>query len=49
MIEPVPVAAQVEPVDATHVQVAPVNDAGSVSVIVAPVTSDGPLLVATIV
>ena len=44
-----PVAVQVEPLDATQVHVAPLNGAGSVSVIVAPVTLDGPLLVATIV
>ena len=49
LIDPVPEAAQVEPVDATHVHVALLNDAGSVSVIVAPVTFEGPLLAATIV
>jgi hypothetical protein len=47
---PLPDAAtQVDPAVATHVQVAPVSVAGNVSVIVAPVTNDGPLLVATIV
>jgi hypothetical protein len=49
LMEPVPDAAQVEPDDATQVHVAPLNEAGSVSVIVAPVTVDGPLFVATIV
>ena len=47
---PVPEAApQAEPLDATQAQVAPLSDDGSVSVIVALVTLDGPLLVATIV
>jgi hypothetical protein len=47
---PVPDAAvQLEPDDATHVHVAALRDAGSVSVMVAPVASDGPLFVATIV
>jgi hypothetical protein len=47
---PVPVAAtHVEPAVAIQVQVAPVSVPGSVSVIVAPVTNDGPLLVATMV
>ena len=49
-IEPEPLgAAQVPPAEAAHVQVAPVRVAGSVSVTVAPVTTDGPLLDATIV
>lgn len=38
-----------DPTDAVQVHVAPESDAGSVSVIVAPVTFDGPLFVATIV
>ena len=47
---PEPLAGQVEPVPAaTHVHVAPLNAAGNVSVTVAPVTNDGPPLVATIV
>ena len=46
---PVPDAVQVDPADATQVQVAPLSVAGRVSVMVAPVTFDGPLLVATIV
>jgi hypothetical protein len=45
----VPDAAHVEPAVAMQVQVAPVSEAGSVSAMVAPVTADGPLLVATIV
>jgi hypothetical protein len=49
LIEPVPDAVQVEPADATHDHVAPLSDDGRVSVTVAPVTVDGPLLVATIV
>ena len=50
LIEPEPEAApQLEPPDATHVHVALLNDAGSVSVMVASVTDDGPAFVATIV
>ena len=49
-IEPEPEAAvQLPPAEATHVQVAPVRLAGSVSVTEAPVTTDGPLFDATIV
>ena len=40
---------QVAPADAAQDQVAPDSEAGNVSVIVAPVASVGPLLVATIV
>ena len=40
---PVPLAAQVPPMLAAQVHVAPVRLAGSGSVTVAPVTSDGPL------
>jgi hypothetical protein len=36
-----------EPLDAEHVHVTPVNSAGNVSVIVAPVTLLGPAFVAT--
>ena len=49
LIEPVPDGAQVEPADAVHVHVALLNDAGSVSVMVAPVTFEGPAFVATMV
>ena len=46
---PLPLAAHDEPALATHVHVAPDSWAGSVSATVAPVTDDGPVLVATIV
>ena len=46
---PVPLAAHDEPLDATHDHVAPVNDAGNVSVTVTPLAFDGPLFVDTIV
>ena len=49
MIEPLPDAApQLEPADAVQLHVAPLSVAGNVSVITAPVTFEGPLLVATI-
>ena len=44
-----PDVVQVEPLDATHVHVAPDSEDGKLSVTVAPVTAEGPLLVATIV
>ena len=46
---PLPLAVQLPPMLAAQLQVAPVRVAGRVSVIVAPVTSDGPLLVTTTV
>jgi hypothetical protein len=46
---PEPEAGQDEPTEAAHDQVAPVKAAGKVSATDAPVTSDGPLLVTTIV
>jgi uncharacterized membrane protein len=46
---PVPDAAQAEPAVATQVHVALINEAGNESATVAPVTADGPALVATIV
>jgi hypothetical protein len=46
---PVPENPHDEPAEAVHVHVAPVSDAGNVSVTVAPETFEGPLLVATIV
>ena len=46
---PLPDALQLEPEDAVHVQVTLVRLAGIVSLTVAPVTSLGPLFVATIV
>ena len=50
LTSPVPEAVpQPAPVAATHVQVAPVSAAGSVSPIVAPTTFEGPTLVAVIV
>jgi hypothetical protein len=49
LIEPEPDALQLEPLEATHVHVAPVSEADSESETVAPTTSDGPLFVATIV
>ena len=44
---PAPLAPHDAPDDAAHVHVASERDDGSVSVTVAPVTSDGPLFVAT--
>ena len=49
LMSPVPLDAHVAPVDAAHAQVALVNVDGNASVTVAPITSDGPLFVATIV
>jgi hypothetical protein len=46
---PLPDAGQVDPAVAAHVQVAAESDAGIVSLTVAPVTVDGPGLVATTV
>ena len=46
---PLPEAGQVEPAVAVHVHVTPVSVAGSVSVTVAPVITDGPAFDATIV
>jgi hypothetical protein len=46
---PVPVAGQIEPALAVHVHVTPVSVAGKGSLTVAPVTTEGPLLVATMV
>jgi hypothetical protein len=46
---PVPEAVQVPPPAPVQVQVAPVSVAGSVSATVAPVTDDGPELLAVIV
>ena len=46
---PEPEAVHVPPPAPTHVHVAPVSDAGSVSVTVAPVTALGPAFDATIV
>jgi hypothetical protein len=48
-MSPVPFAEQVAPLEATHVHAAPVSDDGSASVTVAPTTSAGPALLATIV
>ena len=49
LIEPLPDAVHDDPLVAMHVHVAPESEDGRVSVTVAPVTEDGPLLVATIV
>ena len=49
LIDPVPEAGHDAPVLAAHVHVAPVRTAGNVSVTVAPMAADGPLLVATMV
>ncbi len=46
---PAPDAAQVAPPVPAQLHVAPVSWAGSVSVTVAPVTADGPALLATTV
>jgi hypothetical protein len=42
-------AAQLEPAEAVHVQVTPVSCVEKVSATAAPVTSEGPLLLTTIV
>ena len=49
LIEPDPLAAHVAPTVATQLHVAPVRAAGSVSLISAPTTADGPLFDATTV
>ena len=49
LILPLPLAAQLEPLDATHVHVAPLSALGNVSETVAPVTTEGPAFDATIV
>ena len=50
LIAPAPDEGQLEPAPvAAQVHVTPVSDAGNVSLTLAPVTVDGPLLVATIV
>src|SRR5437016_5569800 len=46
---PLPLAGQLDPADAAHVQVTPVSWAGNASLTVAPVTALGPALLATIV
>lgn len=46
---PLPDAGQLDPAVAEHVQLVPVRVAGNVSVTVAPVITDGPAFVATIV
>jgi hypothetical protein len=46
---PVPLAVQLAPELATHVHVAPLNEAGSESATIAPTTFEGPAFVATIV
>ncbi len=46
---PLPLAGQVEPADAAHVQVTALSGAGKTSLTVAPTTALGPALVATIV
>ncbi len=46
---PAPLAGQTEPAVAAQVQVAPLSCAGRMSVTVAPVTAEGPALVATMV
>lgn len=46
---PVPLAVHDEPADGTQVQVAPVSEAGRLSVTVAPVTTAGPELEAVMV
>ena len=49
MIEPLPDAVQLPPPLAAQVHVADVSDAGRVSATAAPVTAEGPALVAVIV
>ena len=46
---PLPLAGQLDPAEATQVQVPPESCAGKLSVTVAPVTALGPALLATIV
>src|SRR5882762_2838693 len=46
---PLPLAGQVDPAEATHVQATLATWAGKLSVTVAPVTALGPALLATIV
>ena len=46
---PPPLAVHVPPAVPVHIHVTPLNDAGMVSVTVAAVAADGPLLAATIV
>ena len=46
---PEPDAAHDDPDDATHVHVAPVSEAGRLSVTIAPVTAAGPAFDAVIV
>ena len=46
---PLPLAGQLDPAEATHVQVTLATWAGKLSVTVAPVTALGPALLATIV
>src|SRR2546425_20401 len=46
---PLPLAGQLEPADAAHVQVTPETWPGKLSVTVAPVTALGPALLTTIV
>src|SRR2546427_779315 len=46
---PLPLAGQLEPADAAHVQVTPETWAGKLSVTVAPLATSGPALLATIV
>src|ERR671931_1350248 len=48
-ILPLPLAGQLDPAEAAHVQVTPETCAGKLSVTVAPVTALGPALLATIV
>ena len=49
LIEPVPDAVQLPPPVAVQVHVADVSDAGRVSATVAPVTAEGPALLAVTV
>ena len=46
---PLPEAGHVDPADAAHVQVAPDNDAGNVSVMAVAIAADGPAFEAAIV
>src|SRR6266550_2455892 len=46
---PLPLAGQLEPADAAHVQVTALSCAGKTSLTVAPTTALGPALLATIV
>ena len=48
LMSPVPLGAQVAPVEARHVHAALLSALGSVSVTVTPVASDGPAFAATI-